>query len=166
MVGRGIGPSTPSAGASASPTRPSTICARPTSRSHRSITRSLFAHWDDIEINFAGQRILSGGHGFSGIARKKLLEILQQRAAEVGVALRFEREVDDVVRTLRTRYDLLVGADGIQHSQACAARYAEAFATLTSTGGVAALSGSERRCRSTRSPSSSSGAEARLSSHP
>jgi anthraniloyl-CoA monooxygenase len=78
---------------------------------HRSIL-DAFAHWDDIEINFAGQRILSGGHGFSGIARKKLLEILQQRAAEVGVALRFEREVDDVAN-LRAQCDLLVGSDGI-----------------------------------------------------
>jgi anthraniloyl-CoA monooxygenase len=78
---------------------------------HRSIV-DAFAHWDDIEINFEGRKIRSGGHGFSGISRKKLLEILQQRAAEVGVALRFEHEVDDIAN-LRARCDLLVGTDGI-----------------------------------------------------
>src|SRR5438552_18299205 len=47
-----------------------------------------FAHWDDIDVYFKGVRITSGGHGFSGIARKKLLNILQQRCADVGVELR------------------------------------------------------------------------------
>ena len=48
-----------------------------------------FAHWDDIDVVVHGERITSGGHGFSGIARKKLLNILQNRAAAVGVDLRF-----------------------------------------------------------------------------
>lgn len=78
---------------------------------HRAITEA-FAHWDDIEIHFEGRTLRSGGHGFSGIARKRLLEILQGRAAELGVDLQFEREVDDV-EALRAQYDLLVGADGI-----------------------------------------------------
>ncbi len=46
-----------------------------------------FAHWDDIDIHVRGRTITSGGHGFSGIARKVLLQILQQRAAALGVAL-------------------------------------------------------------------------------
>ncbi|HEU5480949.1 MAG TPA: lycopene cyclase family protein, partial [Candidatus Tumulicola sp.] len=54
---------------------------------HRAITQA-FAHWDDIDIHFEGHTITSGGHGFCGIARKQLLAILQQRAAEVGVELR------------------------------------------------------------------------------
>ena len=37
----------------------------------------------------SGRTITSGGHGFAGIARQKLLEILQRRAAELGVDLRF-----------------------------------------------------------------------------
>src|SRR5216110_2539859 len=46
---------------------------------YRSITSS-FAHWDDIDVHFKGAVITSGGHGFSGIARKQLLHILQERA--------------------------------------------------------------------------------------
>lgn len=78
---------------------------------HAAITQA-FAHWDDIEIHFDGHTILSGGHGFCGISRKQLLAILQARAAEVGVELRFQSEVDDVAAE-RERCDLLVGADGI-----------------------------------------------------
>ena len=42
----------------------------------------------------AEQTITSGGHGFIGIGRKRLLEILQDRARELGVALHFEAECD------------------------------------------------------------------------
>ena len=49
--------------------------------------RSHFAYWDDIAVNYGGQRIVSTGHGFSGIARKQLLMLLQQRARELGVEL-------------------------------------------------------------------------------
>jgi len=52
-----------------------------------------FAHWDDIDVFVHGKRITSGGHGFSGIGRQKLLDILQQRASGLGVELRFETEV-------------------------------------------------------------------------
>jgi anthraniloyl-CoA monooxygenase len=78
---------------------------------HREITQA-FAHWDDIEIHFDGRTIVSGGHGFSGISRKHLLEILQRRAAELDVELDFAHEVDDI-EALRSKCDLLVGADGI-----------------------------------------------------
>src|SRR5579885_2859679 len=53
-----------------------------------------FAHWDDIDVHFKGQTITSGGHGFSGIARVRLLNILQERAKDLGVDLRFNEEVD------------------------------------------------------------------------
>ena len=71
-----------------------------------------FRHWDDIDIFFKDRRITSGGHGFCGIARKKLLEIFQNRARELGVRLQFEtefRDPDDYSRN----YDLVVGADGV-----------------------------------------------------
>src|SRR5882757_10886631 len=54
-----------------------------------------FAHWDDIDVHFNGTTITSGGHGFSGIARKKLLNILQTRAAELGVEIRYNTELRD-----------------------------------------------------------------------
>ncbi len=90
---------------------------------HRAITQA-FAHWDDIVIHFKGHTIRSGGHGFSGISRKHLLAILQQRAAELGVELCFETEVEDI-EAERVKSDLLVGADGI--NSRVRATYAEAF---------------------------------------
>ena len=36
-----------------------------------------FNHWDDIETHFKGRAIRSKGHGFIGIGRKKLLNILK-----------------------------------------------------------------------------------------
>jgi anthraniloyl-CoA monooxygenase len=38
--------------------------------------QQAFNHWDDIELEFKGEVIRSGGHGFVGIGRKKLLNIL------------------------------------------------------------------------------------------
>jgi len=75
-----------------------------------------FAHWDDIDVFFKGRRITSSGHGFSGIARKKLLEILQQRAAGLGVELRFNTELSDLSELKKLGFadaDLVVAADGI-----------------------------------------------------
>jgi anthraniloyl-CoA monooxygenase len=89
---------------------------------HAAITDS-FAHWDDIAITIGDRRIVSGGHGFSGIARKQLLGILQARAREVGVDLQFETEVDDVATFADA--DLIVAADGA-NSRLRAAR-AEVF---------------------------------------
>ncbi len=70
-----------------------------------------FAHWDDIDIHFKDQVITSGGHGFCGIERKQLLNILQQRAGQLGVELIFEREVDDLQEFADA--DLIVAADGV-----------------------------------------------------
>ena len=53
-----------------------------------------FAHWDDIEVHFGGERHRSGGHGFCGIGRLRLLQILAARCLEVGVVIDYEREFD------------------------------------------------------------------------
>ena len=82
---------TRSAGASCSPTRRSRTFARPIRPSFEHITAS-FAHWDDIDVHVRGRVITSSGHGFAGIARKKLLNILQARCAELGVPVRFETD--------------------------------------------------------------------------
>ncbi|HMI41397.1 MAG TPA: bifunctional salicylyl-CoA 5-hydroxylase/oxidoreductase [Sphingomicrobium sp.] len=71
-----------------------------------------FAHWDDIEVHIHGQTVRSSGHGFIGIGRKRLLAILGQRARELGVELRFERECEPGLDHW-TDYDLVIGADGI-----------------------------------------------------
>jgi anthraniloyl-CoA monooxygenase len=73
-------------------------------------------HWDDIEVHFGGQTIRSGGHGFSGIGRHRLLAILQERCRELGVHLEHERELQpaDLETTVaQGRFDLVIAADGI-----------------------------------------------------
>ena len=75
-----------------------------------------FARWDDIDIHFKGTTITSGGHGFAGIARRRLLEILQRRAQALGVDLRFRQEIRglaDLERLGLAGADLIVAADGI-----------------------------------------------------
>ncbi len=54
--------------------------------------RRHFAYWDDIAVVHDGERTVSGGHGFAGIGRKQMLVLLQERARELGVDLRFETE--------------------------------------------------------------------------
>jgi anthraniloyl-CoA monooxygenase len=78
--------------------------------SYRQIVDS-FAHWDDIDVHFKDATITSGGHGFSGIARKKLLQILQRRCAESAVELKFNSEVSELGKLSTS--DLIVAADGI-----------------------------------------------------
>ncbi|QBS36635.1 bifunctional salicylyl-CoA 5-hydroxylase/oxidoreductase [Thermaerobacter sp. FW80] len=93
--------------------------------SYDAIQRNFY-HWDDIEVHFKGRVIRSGGHGFAGIARKRLLLILQERARELGVHLAFQYEVEDVV-TLAEEWnaDLVVAADGV--NSRIRSQYAHAF---------------------------------------
>jgi len=74
--------------------------------------REHFAYWDDIAVQYRGERIVSSGHGFCGIGRKKLLNLLQWRALELGVTLRFEAEVASAAEVAKT-HDLIVAADGL-----------------------------------------------------
>jgi anthraniloyl-CoA monooxygenase len=74
--------------------------------SHLEIT-DTFARWDRIDIRFQGRELSSRGHSFSAIARKRLLEILQERCRELGVTLEFGVEVEELPDA-----DLVVGADG------------------------------------------------------
>jgi anthraniloyl-CoA monooxygenase len=70
-----------------------------------------FAHWDDIDVHIHGETITSSGHGFIGIGRKRLLEILQDRARELGVVLHFNAECDPADPKWR-QYDLVIASDG------------------------------------------------------
>ncbi|HEX2195405.1 MAG TPA: FAD-dependent monooxygenase, partial [Actinomycetota bacterium] len=72
-----------------------------------------FAWWDVIEVRYKEDVVRCGGQAFSGMARRKLLEILQTRCEDLGVGLHFETEVgpDDV-----GGYDVVVAADGV-HSR-------------------------------------------------
>ena len=72
--------------------------------------RRAFVYWDDIAVFYRGTVTRSSGHGFCGIGRKRLLNILQDRARALGVTLQFETEFEsaDGYRG----YDLVVAADG------------------------------------------------------
>jgi anthraniloyl-CoA monooxygenase len=85
--------------------------ARNDARSASAI-RSHFAYWDDIAVNYRGTRTVSSGHGFCGIGRRTLLVLLQERARELGVELRFETEVESAASFARD-FDLVVAADGL-----------------------------------------------------
>ncbi len=76
--------------------------------------QQAFNHWDDIELLFKGRCIRSGGHGFVGIGRKKLLNILQARCEQLGVELVFEQEV--VSDADFPDADLIIASDGIHSS--------------------------------------------------
>ena len=73
-----------------------------------------FNHWDDIDVRINGKSFISGGHGFCGIGRKRLLNILQERAEELGVNLLFESEVkDDQEIAKQYDADIVIAADGL-----------------------------------------------------
>jgi len=73
---------------------------------HLEIT-DTFARWDRIDIRYQGRELSSRGHSFSAIARRRLLEILQERCRELDVTLEFGVEVEELPDA-----DLVVGADG------------------------------------------------------
>ena len=78
--------------------------------SHDSITESFY-HWDDIDVHFRGTTIRTGGHGFCGIGRKQLLNVLQQRAADLGVHQVFQHEVESDEPF--SDADLVIASDGV-----------------------------------------------------
>ena len=81
-----------------------------------------FHYWDDIDVHFKGRTITSGGHGFCGIGRRRLLDILQERCRELGVKLAFEADVKDLEAI---EADLIVASDGA--NSATRARHAATF---------------------------------------
>ena len=86
--------------------------------------RSNFAYWDDIALHHKGKKLKSTGHGFCGIGRKTLLVILQERARELGVQLKFESEVGSASDYMND-YDIVVAADGLNSKTR--SEYAEIF---------------------------------------
>ncbi len=83
-----------------------------------------FAHWDDIDVHVHGKCVTSSGHGFIGIGRKRLLEILASRARELGVEIHYEHECTPDLDAWPD-WDLVVAADGI--NSGFRNRYAEHF---------------------------------------
>lgn len=90
--------------------------------SHAAIVGS-FHHWDDIDVHIHGAMIRTSGHGFAGIERKRLLNILQERAASLGVEQNFQHEVRDEAEFADA--DLLIASDGV--NSRVRQQYAAAF---------------------------------------
>ena len=90
------------------------------------LIRDKFAYWDDIVVSYQGERMICGGNGFAGCSRLTLLQILQQRCEEVGVAINYETFID--VANLKEQFadsDIIIAADGI--NSAIREYYAEGF---------------------------------------
>ncbi len=85
--------------------------------------RRDFIYWDDVAVHKRGTVMRSGGHGFCGIGRRRLLQILQDRAHSLGIGLEFDTEVDnlDAYRS----HDLVLAADGVNSK--VRDRYADVF---------------------------------------
>jgi anthraniloyl-CoA monooxygenase len=89
--------------------------------SFRAIT-DAFVHWDDIHILFKGERFVSTGHGFAGMQRLRLLQIIEARARELGVGITHDADITSLADYGNA--DLIVAADGInsfirrQHAEA------------------------------------------------
>ena len=78
-------------------------------KTYKEITER-FVVWDVVEVRQGPHVTRCGGNGFSGMSRKFLLEILQRRAAELGVQVRFRHEVSQPSEI--ADHDLVIGADG------------------------------------------------------
>ena len=86
--------------------------------------RRNFVYWDDIAVIHKGVRTVSGGHGFAGIGRMQMLLLLQERAGELGVEMRFETAFGSAEQ-YRHEYDVVVACDGI--NSVVRSEYADVF---------------------------------------
>ena len=91
--------------------------------SHTEITRE-FEAWDNVDVVHRSEKISIHGNSFSGIARLRLLKILQRRAEELGVEVNYRSEILDF-EPLRNDCDLFIGADGVNSTVRL--RYADKF---------------------------------------
>ncbi|HEY3102197.1 MAG TPA: FAD-dependent monooxygenase [Pyrinomonadaceae bacterium] len=91
--------------------------------SHSEITRD-FEAWDNVDVVHRDEKISIHGNSFSGIARIRLLKILQRRCEELGIEINFRTEIADI-ESLPRDCDLLVGADGVNST--VRQRFAEQF---------------------------------------
>lgn len=69
-----------------------------------------FAHWDDLDVHYQGQRLRSTGHGFAGQSRQRLLEVLTRVCEARGVELHWGSTIDPADLPPG---DLIVAADGL-----------------------------------------------------
>ena len=67
--------------------------------------------WSGITLDHAGERIELDGIGFSAMGRLELLQRLQRRAHDAGVAPRYATTIASLDQL--SGYDLIVAADGV-----------------------------------------------------
>jgi anthraniloyl-CoA monooxygenase len=79
------------------------------SKTYQQITDN-FVIWSSIDNYYQDRVVRCGGHSFAGLARRKLLLILQNRCREVGVKMTFDTELTDF--SSFPEYDLVIAADG------------------------------------------------------
>ncbi len=89
--------------------------------SYRAMEQS-FAYWDDIEVHLRGTKTVSTGHGFCGLSRMDLLQLLHTRCRELGITLRFQEALP---AEPLPQADLVIACDGV-HS-AVRERYKDTF---------------------------------------
>src|SRR6476659_7520215 len=63
--------------------------------SHAEITRE-FEAWDNVDVIHRDTKVSIHGNSFSGIARLRLLNILQARCEQLGIAIKFHQEISEV----------------------------------------------------------------------
>ena len=78
--------------------------------SYKAITDS-FIHWDAIDVFHKGRKITSTGHGFAGMQRLQLLQILEMRAIKLGVKIEHDIIIDNI--EFYKEADLIVAGNGI-----------------------------------------------------
>lgn len=88
-----------------------------------------FARWTDIDVALIdrhgnGTPFTVGGQGFAAMSRKELLQIMQERVAELGVTVHYRTEAPDPDQ-LRAEFDLVLAADGL--NSAVRTKYADVF---------------------------------------
>jgi anthraniloyl-CoA monooxygenase len=89
--------------------------------SHAEITKQ-FEAWDNVDVVHRDEKISIHGNSFSGISRLQLLKILQRRAEELGIEIKFHTEINDI-DSIRNDCDLILAADGVNST--VRVRYAE-----------------------------------------
>jgi anthraniloyl-CoA monooxygenase len=70
-----------------------------------------FRHWSAIDVDFLGTVERSDGHAFAALERRRLLQILGERAVELGVDVRYSTEAPPLAH-LRAEHDVVLAADG------------------------------------------------------
>ena len=70
-------------------------------------------YWDSINVRYKKYKITSSGYNFACISRKKLIEILRDRAIGLGVELIFNKTISNANES---GADLVVISDGVSSS--------------------------------------------------